>query len=262
MTPNPFNTCTKEEAPLRTTEGELHSSSRQPDWRLGVEGAARPVAPASDSGIIAMLLGVIILLGLSMTHVRRVFRSLPQDLWSVRRRNNIFDEHTANETRVVALLLLGLFVSEGILLFMWLGAITPATTTLTVFLTVAALAGLGAAYYLFQMGGCLVVGYVFTDKVNAGLLRKGLNASQSILGLSLMLPAMVSLFYPSLTSSMLIAAGILYLLSRICYILKGFRIFYNNSASLLYFILYLCTLEIIPLIFVCLLASEICVKVQ
>ena len=261
MTQNPFNTCPEAEAPTSPLDRELYSSDG-PEWLHGVEGVPRPVSPAAGSGIIAMLLGVVILLGLSMPHMRHVFKTLPQDLWSVRRRTNIFDEHTANETRVIVLLILGLFVSEGLLFFMWMGRITPAATTMTVFLTVAALTGLAAAYYLFQMCACLVVGYVFTDKVSAGLWRKGLNASQSILGMTLMLPAMVSLFYPSLTSSMLILSGCLYVLSRISYILKGFRIFYNNSASLLYFILYLCTLEIIPFLFVCLLAAEICVKLQ
>ncbi|MDE5596138.1 MAG: DUF4271 domain-containing protein, partial [Muribaculaceae bacterium] len=34
------------------------------------------------------------------------------------------------------------------------------------------------------------------------------------------------------------------------FIWKGFSIFYNNIFSLVYFILYLCALEIIPLIYV------------
>lgn len=67
-----------------------------------------------------MVVAVIVLIGLNMRHVKRIFRSLPQDLLSVRRRSNAFDEHTANETRVSLLQLLQLWVYEGLLLFMWL----------------------------------------------------------------------------------------------------------------------------------------------
>ncbi|MDE6853726.1 MAG: DUF4271 domain-containing protein, partial [Muribaculaceae bacterium] len=35
-------------------------------------------------------------------------------------------------------------------------------------------------------------------------------------------------------------------ISRLLFIIKGLRIFYTGIGSLLYFILYLCTLEIIP----------------
>ncbi|MDE6240375.1 MAG: DUF4271 domain-containing protein, partial [Muribaculaceae bacterium] len=41
-----------------------------------------------------------------------------------------------------------------------------------------------------------------------------------------------------------------YLLFRLVFISNGFSIFYRNIFSLVYFILYLCTLEIIPLIYV------------
>ena len=41
---------------------------------------------------------------------------------------------------------------------------------------------------------------------------------------------------------------IIYISCRIVFICKGFRIFFNNLVSLLYFILYLCSVEIVPVI--------------
>ncbi|MDE6655263.1 MAG: DUF4271 domain-containing protein [Muribaculaceae bacterium] len=41
------------------------------------------------------------------------------------------------------------------------------------------------------------------------------------------------------------------------FIIKGFRIFYHKIWSLLYFILYLCTLEIVPLIILYLTALSL-----
>ena len=119
-----------------------------------------------------------------------------------------------------------------------------------VFAPVGALAGLAALFYVFCLTGCVTVGYVFTDRVAAAQWRRGLNASSVLLGLFLSVPTLVSLFYPSVTGAMLWVAASLYVLSRIAYIAKGFRIFYNNFPSLLYFILYLCSLEIIPLIII------------
>ena len=261
MKNNPFNTCSEAEAPLSAAEQQLYTS-QTPTWTRGHAGTPRPVSPASDSGLLSILVGLTVLIGLNMRHVRRIFSTLPQDLLSVRRRNNAFDEHTANETRVVALLLLGTCVMEGLLLYRWLGVITPATTSTAVFLTVAALIGLAGAYYLFQFAACAVVGYTFTDTLSASLWRRGLNASTAILGIALTVPALMSLFYPSITQQMLWLAVILYLLARICYIYKGFRIFYLNFNNWIYFILYLCTLEIIPVIILSLSASEICEIVQ
>lgn len=258
---NPFNTCNPAEAPLSAAEQQLFTS-QAPAWTHGHPGTPRPVSPATDSGILAILVAIMVLVGLNMRHVRRIFSTLPQDLLSVRRRNNAFDEHTANETRVVILLLLGTCVMESLLLYRWLGVITPATTSTTVFHTISALICLTIAFYLFQLAACASIGFTFTDPLSATLWRRGLNASTAILGIALTAPALISLFYPAFSSQMLALAVILYLLSRICYIYKGFRIFYLNFNSWLYFILYLCTLEIIPVIILSLAASEICENVQ
>lgn len=247
------------EAPTSPADKELYIT-RPPAWQSGVQGQTRPFTPATDSGVLAIIVAVIVLVGVNMRHVRRIFRSIPHDLLSVRRRGNAFDEHTANETRVSILQLFQLWVYQGLLLFMWLGHITPNTTSAAVAIKVALLVALGCGFYIFQLLANITVGYTFTDRLSATLWRRGLNASQIILGWALIPPALVSVFYPGLTHPMLLVAATLYILSRICYIFKGLRIFYINIPSLLYFILYLCALEIIPVIAACLLAEEICVN--
>lgn len=253
--------CHETDAPTSAADRELYST-HTPAWMEGKPGESRAVSPATDSAILALIVAVLVLIGLNMRPVSRLLRSLPHNLISTRRRANAFDEHTANETRVAGLLLFEMCVVEGLLLFIWLGHPGTRLASATIFSTVAALCLLAAGYYAFQLAACCVVGYVFTDKTGASLWRRGLNASQIMLGLTLAVPALVSLFYPSLTSKMLILAAALYILSRIFYISKGFKIFYHNFPSLLYFILYLCTLEIIPVIAVSQIAADICVKVQ
>lgn len=243
------------QAPTSPSDQTLYTT-RDPGWMNGVEGVSRPVAPGSDTGILAMVVMLLVLVGLNMRHVRRLFRTITQDLWSVRRRANAFDDHTAKETRTLVILLLQLCVFEGILLFLWLGDTGPAIRD--VFRPVGALAALAMGFYLFELLACTTVGYAFTDRGSAAQWRRGLNASSVLLGILLTIPTLVSLFYPSVTGAMLWVAAGLYAVSRIIYIAKGFRIFYNNFPSLLYFILYLCTLEIIPLIAIYISAMEIC----
>ncbi len=257
---SPFRDVSHEtDAPVSASDRELYVS-HPPAWQSGVAGVSRPLTPAADSGVIAIVVAVMVLIGLNMRHVRRIFRSMPQDLLSVRRRANAFDEHTANETRVGALQLLQLWVYEGLLLLMWLWRPSVGNSTVEMGVKVGLLVGLCAAFYLFQLASCATLGYVFSDQTGATILRRGFLASQILLGWLLMVPALVALFYPGLALYMLLVAGALYIGCRICYISKGFRIFYHNFPSLLYFILYLCALEIIPVIITCRLAMEICVK--
>jgi hypothetical protein len=251
----PLNHSVELQAPYSKADQLLYAT-HQPGWLSGIKGEERPTTPGADTGVLALIVMLLILIGLNMRHVRHLFQTITQSLWSVRRRANAFDDHTAKETRTIIILLLQLCVFQGILLYLWLGSAAP--TAHSVFLPVLQLTGLAIGFYLFQLIACTVVGYVFTDKVGAAQWRSGLNSSSVLLGICLTVPTLVSLFYPALTTTMLWLSAGLYVLFRIIYIGKGFRIFYYNFPSLLYFILYLCTLEIIPLIGVYLTAMEIC----
>lgn len=253
------------DAPTSPLDQALYTT-REPGWMSGIPGQERPVAPGSDNGILAMVVMLLVLVGLNMRHVRRLLRTVTQDLLSVRRRSNVFDDHTAKETRTILILLLQLCCFEGILLFLWLwdpasahsAATSEAMAGAPVFYPVAWLSGLAMVYYIFQLTCCGLIGYTFADHTGASQWRRGLNASSVLLGIFLAVPTLVSLFYPAVTGAMLWLAASLFILSRLVYIAKGFRIFYTNFPSLLYFILYLCTIEIVPLISVYLIAMEIC----
>ena len=74
----------------------------------------------------------------------------------------------------------------------------------------------------------------------------GFLASQATLGLLLFPIVVITLVFPSTIKLMLSLALALYILARIVFIWKGFRIFFNNLSSSIYFILYLCAVEIVP----------------
>ncbi len=251
--PVPFASCSEAMAPFSAADKALYHTSA-PGWLQGVDAPLRHGSVADNPVVLSLLVGIFVLAGLGMGHVRRLFRSLPQRLWSVRRRGNAFDDTASNETPTFLLLLLMLCVSGGILLYKWLGHSSAAGVSATV----CALAALTAGYYIFQICAGALVGYVFADRGGASSWMRGLNAAAALLGVALMLPAVVALFYPGLCGAMLVVAALAYISVRIVLIVKGFRIFYNNFLSLLYFILYLCTLEIIPVIVLYVSATEIC----
>lgn len=251
--PVPYGRSAEAQAPTSPYDQAVYIT-RPPAWMQGIGSEQRMENPADNAGVLSLVVGILVLIGLNAGHVRRLFRSLPQKLWSVRKRDNAFDENTSNETRTLGLLILQLCIFEGVLLYIWLGQ--PARGH--IFACVAALAGVTLVFYLFELAAVRVVGFTFTDAANSLSWRRGLNASSALLGFALALPALIALFYPALATPMLFTAFTLYILSRILFVLKGFRIFYTNFPSLLYFILYLCTLEIIPVIAVYISATEIC----
>lgn len=237
--------CRIDDMPVDTVEIVVPRMS----YADGIEALPRAVIAGNDSGVMTLMLLTLLLVAFSFRRGARLFKSFTQDLWSLRRRENAFDEHTANETRTLVLLLFQTCVYQGVLLYAHINNV-HAFESKTVFPVVSCMIGISLVFYLLQLTAYSLVGYVFTDKIGASQWIKGFNASQLLLGFAIMIPAFVSIFYPGAASAMCKIALTLYFIARVIFICKGFRIFYHNFGSLLYFILYLCTLEIIPVILV------------
>lgn len=222
----------------------------------GIMPSPRPKLPGYDSGVTALLVVLFLFIASNFRHYSTFIKTFAQDLFKVRRRANIFDDNnTLSETRVLLSLISLLCVCEGILLYSAVGlrgemAVTP-------FAGVGMLSVLAGGYYLCQLAAYRTVGYLFSNEPDTLQWLKGFNASQSLLGLVLVIPALLSLFSPGLAPLLLSLSVLFYGIARFIFISKGFRIFYDNYTSLVYFILYLCTLEIIPPVILCQLASRI-----
>lgn len=239
--------CHEAEAPSSAVEKAVCMTSVVP-YTEGMPGTLRHTLPGEDSGIITLLVISFFLVALGFKHCSRLFRTFTQDLWTVRRRANVFDDHTANETQVLISLIFQTCVYESLLLLASVGS-TGTIAVENIFPVTLAFIGITGALYLFQLMTYGIIGYVFSDKTGTSQWIRGFNASQSLLGFTLIVPALFTIFYPTTSHAMLIVAVILYITARIVFICKGFRIFYHNFPSLLYFILYLCAVEIIPVIF-------------
>lgn len=241
----PWEVSRSDEAPMTRAESARYTTGRI-SFAQGVEPTPLTQRIATDSGVLLLLTGMFLIVAFNFKHCYRLFKALGQDLVSVRRRANVFDDTTTSETRVLVVLLFQLWVCEGLIGHAWLtsqGYIPPGG-----FVPVALMVGAAMLFFLFQLVAYRVVGYVFTDHVGAVQWVKGYDSSQAFLGITLLIPALMALFYPMwLTATLWVSAG-LYALARVVFIIKGFRIFYVNFGSLFYFILYLCALEIIPVV--------------
>ncbi len=236
--------CREYEAPTSALEKQEMTLGVIPFTR-GVEPDTRTQLPGYDSGVLCLIIGVFLLLAYNSRHYSTFLKNFSYDLWSVRRTDDSFSVRTFSETGIQISVILLACLCEGIIIsagMSYFGFSTPLRT----FAEIASISLVAVFYYVWQLAAYRVVGYVFTDRLSARQWLKGFNASQALLALALVVPALVVLFNPEQAEVVVITGASCYIIARLIFIFKGFRLFYDNFGSLLYFILYLCTLEIVP----------------
>lgn len=230
-----------------------------PAWESGLRPELLPRSAASDSMLSATIVAMILAVFLSFGHCRRLLRNLGMELWSMRSRSKNFDEHTAGESRLMVLFAVQFCLYGGMLLqsaVAFYHGVAPFASGFGVTLTFILLVG---AWYLFELGIVRTVCYAFATTEQTHQMMRGLSASQVVTGFLFIVPAVVVFFYPDAAYQMLLTAGMFYIIMRIIYLYKGFRIFYTKISDLVYFILYLCALEIIPVLIVLAVSNKISV---
>ena len=228
-----------------------HPAVALPDWHDGLMPEPRPMQPGNSSGFLVLIALMAVVIIFNFSHFGRVLRLYGKEVWRRRAgRDNVFDEHPAADTRVLILLLMQCVVCAGILLCAAVCRLDLVQPRAMTGLAVGGVIAVCAAYYIFELAAYSTVGYAFATPQGCREWIRGLNATQALLGIALILPAVLAVFYPPVTLAAVMSGAALYVCARLLFIIKGFRIFYDNIGSILYFILYLCTLEIVPVIFV------------
>ena len=212
---------------------------------------AQPFArsPLHDTPSMVLLLAGLLAVALSYHTGYKYIENFFHYMFSTRRRENLFEDHTVNETSIIAALIANTCIVEGFFLYFAVQLLCPWLADSlrgNVFGHIAVYCGLMVAFYGVQWLVYKVLGYTFSDKLGTKLWVDGFKASQAFLGL-LLLPVLVLLMlYPTSGKLLLSIGGALYLVARLIFIIKGIRIFYSNLTSIVYFILYLCAVEIVP----------------
>lgn len=238
-----------------------------------VDDSPMPVSPPEEPGnfqwqnsvIIAILLILFSICAIRYRGNRHFPKSLLRDLTEVRERHNVFDE-TVRETSFLTLLNLLFCASAGTLLYCALctfGAPAGFPGRLPAFngvdpMMTAVCMGVCVAYTLIMICAYTIVGNVFSDRHHAAMWARGFTASQALLSLPLLLLALLCVCCPQWSSEMLVTAASAFIITKIAFIVKGFRIFFTQISSWILFLYYLCSLEIIPLILTYLAALALC----
>ena len=216
-------------------------------------GEAMPFtrSPLHDTPSMALLIAGLIAVALCYHTGYKYIENFFHYMFSTRRRENLFEDHTVNETSILAALIANTCIVEGFLVYLAVQLLRPDLAVSlqgNVFLHIGAFCLMAMGFYVIQWLVYKVLGYTFSDKEGTKLWIDGFKASQAFLGL-LLLPVLILLLVFTAYGKLLLSiAALLYLVARLIFIYKGFRIFYSNLSSFLYFILYLCAVEIVPLV--------------
>ena len=215
-------------------------------------GKAEPFvrSPLHDTPSMALLLAGLLAVALSYHTGYKYIENFLHYMFSTRRRENLFEDHTVNETGILAALIANTCIVEGFLVYLAVQLLRPSLATVlqqSVFPHIAAYCAMALGFYVIQWLVYKMMGYTFSDKVGSKLWIDGFKSSQALLGLLLLPVLVLVMLYPSSGKLLLSVSATLYLVARLIFIYKGIRIFYGNLTSILYFILYLCAVEIVPL---------------
>lgn len=213
----------------------------------GMQPEEYQMMPVHSSGVLLMLIVSFLLVAFCYRTGRKYFHNIFSNVWSVKRIKNHLDDHTATETITMAALLLHMVIMEGIILFCAISAYNPSLLPGSMAQGLSIMIASTAAYYVAQLLVLKLIGYVFAESIETELWVQGFNASQAIMGQLLAPVALVMLFLPSHNELMLIFSISLYIIARLVFLLKSFRIFFKSFFQCIYFILYLCAVEITPL---------------
>lgn len=241
----------------------------EPHWGITLQAPHALPSPGhiSDNGsslIILLLLIPFIVVAVKLKSSSRFVASLWHDLTSVRERSSLFD-NTVRETSLLFFLVILTVLAGGILL----AASVPANNAVSLLnfplfnslpshlnrpvLCILLMGG----YMLFSWCAYNIVGRVFETPNHTRLWVRGFAASMSLLGLIWLPCALICISRPEWTPILAIIAGVSFILAKITFIWKGFRIFFSKGASWMLFLYYLCSLEMVPVILLVAIAGSL-----
>lgn len=213
----------------------------------GLRSDVRPDTLANNDGIALMFILLFVTVAVAFRKGYILLFQIIRYLFDVKERSSIFVSSTVNETQLRISLLLMLFFMEGIVLYGFAGDVFSGNGTLSVFLSVAALSAIAFLFYFIQILIFHFLGYIFSCRTATGLLIENFISVNALLGVVLFPVMLLYVYVADASFIVLICAVICYILARIIFIYKVVKIFLSDIGGILYFILYLCTLEIAPL---------------
>ena len=229
---------------LKAISDSLKAIAHLPTGHLGIP---LPSFPQTESWVFIILLILFFLLVYSVYSSSGMIGETLKTFFQVKERSSIFSKATVNNIRIRLLLIL---FSIGVLsLYVYL-IIFKSTNpfSIKVYCYFLVLTGLffGIKSLLFDL-----IGYVFLTPSTIKMAKESYFNILSILGTALFPLLILQIYIPNnLNRIPEISSLIICIIACIVVIIKLFQIFFHKTVASFYILLYLCTLEILPLLLI------------
>ena len=211
----------------------------------GFEGIPHPSLPSSESWVFGTFLILFVILLISAMRGSDWITESIRTFFQVKERSSIFSKTTMNNFQ--SRLLLTIFSTGIFSLYAYYLYFDPKSgfhiSTYMSFCLAT------SAFLLFKLLFFQLIGYVFLDNTLLKLARESYFNVMYYLGIVLFPLLIFQIYFPTnLNHSTGIASLIICTIAAILVIIKLFQIFFRKIVASFYILLYLCTLEILPLI--------------
>lgn len=210
----------------------------------GFEGIELPSSPSSESWVFVLVVFMFMLLVITFSRSMGWFAEALENMFKVKERSSIFSKSGSHsgETK----LFMSAF-SVGILsLYAYFLLYIPADGFR--FVVYAKLFVVTALFFGLKYLIGSVLGYVFSDTGTSKMAKEGYFNVLSFTTIALFPVLLIQIYYPQSDSSFWqFLVLFVWLLGGLTLAIKLFQIFYGKMLDSFYIMLYLCTLEILPL---------------
>lgn len=211
----------------------------------GFIGTSHPSFAQTENWVFIVLLALFFLLVFSISRSGSLISETFKNFFQVKERSSIFSRATVNDFQIrlfIIIFSIGVFSLYSYYLLQSAG--TDFSFLKFSFVLVATFTFFGLKSLLFDL-----LGYVFLDSGSLKMAKEGYFNILSLLGIVLFPLLVIQIYIPyNLHNSTEIISLSMCILAYILVVFKLFQIFFHKIVASFYILLYLCTLEFLPLI--------------
>lgn len=211
----------------------------------GFVGALHPALPQNEMWVFLVLAALFFIAVFSISQSSGLVSELSKPFFQITDRSSLFSKKTITDIRFRFFLIL---FSIGVISLFAYVSLSDAAVEFT-FLRYTYFFGVTALFFGVKSLSIDIVGNVFVDTKSLKIAKESYSNIVSFLGLSLFPVLLIQIYlhhnYHYIVS---IIGALCCVAAAILVIIKLFQLFYHKLLASFYILLYLCTLEILPLI--------------
>lgn len=222
------------------------------DWFEGYVGIPLWDGQVLNDLLFTLILSVLLLFALIFRLNYRACIKMFKDVVSIKERQNIFEKKVASDFYFRLFMMFQTLFLCTIFVFSYLyvkGYLTFELTSSSILICIATLFGITLLFFFFKWFLYSLTGVIFSDTMKYRIWKNSYIAIMGTWGIFLYVPIAWFALWGKFPTIPIVLFVFSYILCRFAIIDKTLRIFHRKNTGLLYISLYLCTQEILPLVF-------------